>query len=88
MAISAAVRPGGGGSALRISCTAASPCCFCWFWDSLATLTAYRLVTGSALIDRALNLKQLFGVSVGGADFYSNALPYGVGYDVGAHEWR
>jgi hypothetical protein len=56
--------------------------------DKLATLTAYRLVTGSALIDRALNLKQLFGVSVGGADFYSNALPYGVGYDVGAHEWR
>ncbi|MEP7382686.1 MAG: right-handed parallel beta-helix repeat-containing protein [Gemmatimonadota bacterium] len=56
--------------------------------DQLAALTAYRLTPISPLIDRGLNLRSLFGTSVGPVDYWSQALMAGAAYDVGAHEWR
>ncbi len=45
--------------------------------DQLATLTAYRLTPISPLIDRGLNLRALFGTSVGPVDYWSQALMAG-----------
>ncbi len=56
--------------------------------DLLANLTAYRLQAGSPVINRALDLPALFGISVGASDFYGDALPSGTGYDVGSYEWH
>ncbi|MGQ0639779.1 MAG: right-handed parallel beta-helix repeat-containing protein [Gemmatimonadaceae bacterium] len=56
--------------------------------DLLASLTAYTLKSTSLLINKGLNLQQQFGMDAGPFDFYSGALPFGSGYDVGAHEWR
>ena len=56
--------------------------------DLLANLTAYRLTPTSLLINTGLNLQQMFGVYAGSLDFYASTLPYGLAYDVGAHEWR
>jgi hypothetical protein len=56
--------------------------------DRLATLGAYKLKATSPLINKGLNLLQQFGVNPGPIDFYSGSTPVGLGYDVGAHEWR
>ncbi len=54
----------------------------------LSAMQAYRLASTSPLIDRGLNLSARFGVAAGTTDFYAGALPFGVAYDVGAHEWH
>lgn len=56
--------------------------------DLLPTLSAYKLASTSPLIDKGLNLATTFGLNTGLIDFYSASIPYGAGYDVGAHEWR
>ena len=56
--------------------------------DLLYNLSAYKLTSASPLIDKGLNLGATFGLNTGLIDFYSASIPYGMGYDVGAHEWR
>src|SRR5258707_11757970 len=56
--------------------------------DKLITLTAYKLVSTSTLVNKGLNLASTFGVVVPATDFYAGSTPMGTGYDVGAHEWR
>lgn len=56
--------------------------------DLLPNLTAYRLQSTSPLINRAINLPQTFGLSVGPTDFYGDPLPSGAGYDLGSYEWH
>lgn len=53
----------------------------------LNQLSAYRLQAGSPMINTGLNLTTLFGLSVGNSDYYSNAVPQGSGFDIGAHEF-
>lgn len=48
--------------------------------------SAYRLGTGSPLIDAGLDLKGLFNVNPGPVDFWGNALATGGKADIGAHE--
>jgi hypothetical protein len=55
--------------------------------DELNTLTAYTPVSGSPMIDTALNLKTLFGVDPGAYDFIGNSTPRGEAYDIGAVEF-
>lgn len=52
----------------------------------LTTLTAYRLQSGSPLINQGLNLLTQFGINPGTRDFYGNTIPQGAGYDVGSHD--
>ena len=54
--------------------------------DNLASLTAYRLQTTSPLRDIGLNLQSLFGVIMGGHDYYGMPAPVGLGPEVGAAE--
>ncbi len=54
----------------------------------LSNMQAYRLASTSPLIDRGLDLSARFGIAAGATDFYAGALPFGVAYDVGAHEWH
>ncbi len=54
--------------------------------DRLAGLDAYRLASGSGLVDAGLNLPALFGVDPGPHDFYGTSIPQGRGYEPGAHE--
>ena len=54
--------------------------------DRLDTLAAYRLETGSPLIDAGLDLRKLFGLDPGPHDYYATTLPQGSGFDIGAHE--
>ncbi len=54
--------------------------------DLLNTLSAYKLLAGSPMIDAGLNLKSLFGIDMGTKDFYGNNIPAGSGYDIGAYE--
>lgn len=56
--------------------------------DLLANLSAYKLKSTSALINRGLNLMQRFGINPGTIDYYGGSTPSGSAYDVGAHEWR
>ncbi|MGH7694532.1 MAG: hypothetical protein ACRENH_06110, partial [Gemmatimonadaceae bacterium] len=56
--------------------------------DLLATLGAYKLKSTSPLINKGLNLLQLFGVNPGPIDFWGGSALFGTTYDVGAHEWR
>jgi hypothetical protein len=56
--------------------------------DKLSTLTAYKLVTGSAQINKGLDLLSKFGLVVPTKDFYALSTPYGVMPDVGAHEFH
>jgi hypothetical protein len=53
--------------------------------DQLATLTDYLLTLHSPLIDQGVNLGALFGIDMGGQDFYGLG-PHGAGYDIGAAE--
>ena len=53
---------------------------------ALATLSAFRLLPGSPLIDAGLDLAARFGLDVGAQDFWGTPLPQGRGFDVGACE--
>jgi hypothetical protein len=52
----------------------------------LSSLTAYKLRSNSPLINRALDLTGLFGINMGGRDFYGGSVPMGAAPDIGAHE--
>jgi len=54
--------------------------------DLLGTLTAYQLQTYSPMCEAGLNLPALFGINVGMKDYYGNAVPNGLTFDVGAHD--
>jgi protocatechuate 3,4-dioxygenase beta subunit len=55
--------------------------------NSLASnLSAYKLTSGSPMINAGLDLKTKFGVSVGSHDFYGQSIPYGGAFDIGANE--
>jgi hypothetical protein len=52
-----------------------------------ASLTAYRPVGGSPIIDAGLNLASLYSLSVGSADYYGVTIPDGTGhYSIGASQ--
>jgi hypothetical protein len=53
----------------------------------LNTLTAYRLLPGSPMIDSGLNLPALFRINPGPGDFWGDAIPQGPAYDIGANEF-
>jgi hypothetical protein len=67
------VRPGTGG-------TIGDP-------HALGTLTAYQLLSGSRMINGALNLLTNFGIDPGPQDFYGTSVPMGARFDTGACEW-
>jgi len=52
----------------------------------LTTLTAYKLQSTSALINKGLNLKTLFNTTVGTRDYWGDSLPQRGSYDIGADE--
>jgi len=52
----------------------------------LPTLRSYRLLPASPMIDAGLDLRRLFGVSVGANDLWRIPIPQGRGFDIGAHE--
>jgi hypothetical protein len=52
----------------------------------LPTLRSYRLLPDSPMIDAGLDLRKLFGVSVGSNDLWRTPVPQGRGFDIGAHE--
>ena len=56
--------------------------------DLLGALTAYQLQTYSPLREAGLDLPALFGMNVGPIDFYANAVPNGLTFDIGAHDAR
>jgi len=53
----------------------------------LATLSEYQILPGSPAIDAGLDLREGFKINPGMRDFYGNAIPWGKGYDIGAHEF-
>jgi hypothetical protein len=55
--------------------------------DLLNTLDAYRLGSTSPLIDRGLDLVNLFNINPGTQDFWGTGLPQGLGYDIGVDEF-
>jgi hypothetical protein len=54
--------------------------------DILSSLAAYRLLSGSPLIDAGLTLQSMFGIAPGARDFYGIGIPRGSRYDIGAYE--
>lgn len=52
----------------------------------LGTLAAYRLLSGSPMIDAGINLPARTGTLVGTRDFYGTPIPQGSGFDIGAAE--
>ena len=55
---------------------------------NLASLTAYKLLSNSPLIDAGLDLQSEFGIDPGVRDYYGTAIPIGDQYDAGADEYR
>lgn len=53
--------------------------------DRLGTLSAYKLMSESPLVDVAVDPAS-WGLTPGPTDFYGTAVPQGAGHDVGAHE--
>ena len=53
--------------------------------DNLSTLSAYKLQSGSRLIDRGVNLSAL-GINPGSRDFYGGSTYQGNACDIGAYE--
>ena len=51
---------------------------------TLSTLSQYKLVTGSPLINTGLKLNSVFGTNTGGVDFYGVTVPSSSGQSVGA----
>jgi hypothetical protein len=66
------VAPGGGGTI--------------GYLGNLTTLTPYQLQAASPMVNAGLNLPSLFALNVGTRDFYSNSIPQGGGYSIGADE--
>jgi hypothetical protein len=54
---------------------------------SAETLSGYQLQQGSPLIDKGLDLKELFGIDPGETDILGTTIPRGEGFDVGAVEY-
>ena len=54
--------------------------------DALTSLDAYRLSSGSPMIDAGLDLAARYGIDAGATDFYGTPLFAGGGYDIGATE--
>jgi hypothetical protein len=56
--------------------------------NNLGNLNAYRLQSGSPMINAGLNLTTSpWSLSVGSRDFYGASIPFGGSYDIGAHEY-
>ena len=53
----------------------------------LYTLSPYKLMPSSPLINKGLNVNSLFGIDPGTQDFYGTAIPVDSNYDVGVHEY-
>jgi hypothetical protein len=56
------------------------------YLGNLTTLTPYQLQAASPMVNTGLNLPTLFGLNAGSRDFYSNSIPQGGGYSIGADE--
>lgn len=54
---------------------------------STETLSGYKLKPGSPLIDKGLDLKELFGIDPGETDILGTKIPRGKGHDIGAVEY-
>ncbi|WP_375417860.1 right-handed parallel beta-helix repeat-containing protein [uncultured Hymenobacter sp.] len=52
----------------------------------LTTLTAFLVSANSAIVDKGLDLRTLFGFDPGRRDFYGNAIAAGQGFDIGVQE--
>jgi hypothetical protein len=55
--------------------------------DNLATLSAYKLLAGSPMIDKGLNPLASVPTSPINTDFYGDAVPRNGAYDIGADEF-
>lgn len=55
---------------------------------NLKLLSAYRLNSNSTLINKAIDVKNVFGINPGARDFYGNVVPLSGVADVGANECR
>jgi hypothetical protein len=55
------------------------------YGGDLTTLSAYRIATGSPLVNAGVNLTSL-GLSVGATDYFGQPVPDGSGFDIGADE--
>jgi hypothetical protein len=55
--------------------------------NNLDSLTAYKLQSGSPLIDAGVNISPPSGTAQATADFFGDAVPQGQGYDIGADEF-
>ncbi|NNC87496.1 MAG: right-handed parallel beta-helix repeat-containing protein [Akkermansiaceae bacterium] len=53
----------------------------------LGTLSAYKLQSGSPMVDAGLDLQAEFGIDPGSRDFYGASLPQGPALDIGASEF-
>ncbi len=54
----------------------------------LREMKAFRLLAGSPCIDKGLDLKKVFGIDAGKQDFFGNAIPSGVTFDMGSCEYQ
>jgi hypothetical protein len=52
----------------------------------LGSFTEFLLPPNSPAVDRALDLRSLFGIDPGQVDFFGVSIPQGDAYDMGAHE--
>lgn len=50
------------------------------------TLSAYKLKSTSALIDKGLNLKALYGINVGNQDFFGADITKSTSFSIGGHQ--
>ncbi len=53
---------------------------------NLSSVAAYQIQSGSALINKGLNL-QSYGINVGTRDYFNNLLYSGTGFEIGANEF-
>lgn len=51
-------------------------------------LSGYMLKPGSPLIDKGLNILEMFGINPGERDFFGTKIPQGKGFDIGAVEYK
>lgn len=58
--------------------------------DSLINkaMDGFRLNSGSAIIDKGLDLQAVFGIDPGQRDFFNQLIPSGSGYDPGVYEFQ
>lgn len=54
----------------------------------VSSLSSYRLLPGSPLIDAGMDLRADFGIDVGRRDLWGTPIPQGQGIDIGAFEAR